>query len=174
MSSELSLINEYAMSNGWDLNVFPKNTWSAAQNQRYNEWAKLAGRVDSDYSSMTEFAGTTYEPPQQTAWSQQNWQPGRNRVITTNDQAGVRRRANTMDFGAGAEDQSADQILARTRATVAAQERPDYAEDEWGDDDADDREQEQEDRGTYYRRIYETNYRATRCILRRAAWWPHH
>ena len=67
----LALINEYAMVNGWDLNVFPKNTWTPAQNQRYNEWAEFAGKVDSDYSNMTEFAGTTYEPPQQTAWSQQ-------------------------------------------------------------------------------------------------------
>ena len=114
-------VDEYAMINGWDLNVFPKNTWSVAQNQRYMEWAKFAGKVDSDYSNLTSFAGTTYEPPQQTAWSQQNWQPGRNSVVTTNDQAGVRRRANTMDFGAGEEDLPADELLARMRATKTAE-----------------------------------------------------
>ena len=145
MSSELSLINEYAMSNGWDLNVFPKNTWTPAQNKRYNEWAKLAGKVDSDYSNVTEFAGTTYEPlpPPETTF-----RPGQNRVITTNDQAGSvwgrRRRSNTLDFGAG-EDLSADELLARMRATRAAQATADNAEQGWVvDDDRDDQFGEEE------------------------------
>ena len=148
MSSELSLINEYAMSNGWDLNVFPKNTWTPAQNQRYNEWAKLAGNVDSNYSNVTEFAGTTYEPPQQTAWDQQTFQPGQNRVVTTNDQAGSvwgrRRRANTFDFGAG-DEMSADELLAVMRATRQADTTADDAEAGWAvDDDRDDQFGEEE------------------------------
>ena len=138
----IALVNEYAMVNGWDLNVFPKNTWSGAQNQRFMEWAELAGKVDSDYSNTTGFAGTTYEPPPPPEMT--TFQPGQNRVITTTDPAGFRRRSNSFYID---EDLPADQLLARMRTTMQAQAPPDEAEDEWGDDDADDREQEQEDWG---------------------------
>ena len=123
----IALINEYAMMNGWDLNVFPKNTWSAAQNQRFVEWAKFAGKVDSNYSNTTEFAGTTYEPPPP---PEMTFQPGQNRVITTTDPAGFRRRSNSFYVD---EDLPPDQLLARMRNTMQAQAQtpPDEAEEEW-------------------------------------------